>query len=90
MDLRVQMDEKFGQLKIESKSEMNRITINAFEVRFMVKYRGHLIIDLELHQGAHLCKDAQKVAIDFHLFLQLPIIRVYKIIQSKVKRRRRL
>ena len=43
------MDEKFGQLKIESKSEMNRTTINVFEVRFMVKYRGHLIIDLELH-----------------------------------------
>ena len=50
MDLRVQMDAKSGQLKIESMSEnANGKTTNAFEVRLMIQFRVHLIIHLEFH-----------------------------------------
>ena len=54
------MNEKSGQLKNESKSEMfsptgatqdsvNGTTINGFGMHLMVQFRVHLIIHLELH-----------------------------------------
>ena len=50
MDLKVQMDAKSGQLKIESMSESaNGTTINAFVVRLMIQVRMQQIIHLELH-----------------------------------------
>ena len=50
MDLRVQMNAKSGQLKIESMGEsVNGKTINAFELRLMIQFRVHQIIHLELH-----------------------------------------
>ena len=50
MDLRVQIDGKSSQFKIESMSESaNGKKINAFEVRLMLQFRVHLIIHLELH-----------------------------------------
>ena len=69
MDLRVQMDAKSGQLKIESMSEnANGKTTNAFEVRLMIQFRVHLIIHLELHLkvnfNIYIHKDAQEGAPD--------------------------
>ena len=50
MDLKVQMDAKSGQLKIESMSESaNGTTINAFVVCLMIQFRMQQIIYLELH-----------------------------------------
>ena len=50
MDLKVQMDAKSSQLKIESISgRANGKTKNAFEVRLMIQFRVHLIIHLELY-----------------------------------------
>ena len=59
IDLRVEMDAKSSQLKIESISESaNGKTINAFEVRLMIQFRVHLMIHLELqlkmHERVHL------------------------------------
>ena len=65
MDLRVQMDARSGQLKIENMSESsNGETINAFEVRLMVQFRVDLILHLELHLKAnfniYVYKDEQE------------------------------
>ena len=50
MDLKVQMEGKSDQLKIESMSGIaNRKAKNAFEVRLMIQFRVHLIIHLELY-----------------------------------------
>ena len=59
IELRVEMNTKSGQLKIESISESaNEQTINAFEVRLMIQFRLHLMIHLELqlkmHKRVHL------------------------------------
>ena len=55
IDLRVQMYEKCGQLKVESMSESaNGKTINAFEVPLMIQFKLHLIISLELHLKLNL------------------------------------
>ena len=55
IDLRVQMDEKCGQLKVESMSaSANGKTINAFEVPLMMQFKLHLIIRLELHFQMYL------------------------------------
>ena len=64
MDISVQMDEKFAQLKNESKIELfsapadaqeseNGTTLNAFEVRLMIQFRVHLIIHLKLYLKVH-------------------------------------
>ena len=63
LDLRVQMDAKSGNSKIESMSgNTNRKTMNAFEVSLMIQFRVHLIIHLELHLkvnfSIYICKDA--------------------------------
>ena len=64
-DLRVQMDAKSSQLKIESVREnANGKTINAFEVSFMIQFMVHLIIHLELHLmvnfNIYIHKDTQE------------------------------
>ena len=63
IDLRVQMDAKSDQLKIESMSS-NRKAIYAFEVHLMIQFRAHLIIHLELHLkvnfNIYIYKDAQR------------------------------
>ena len=63
IDLRVQMDAKSDQLKIESMSA-NRKAIYAFEVHLMIQFRAHLIIHLELHRkvnfNIYIYKDAQR------------------------------
>ena len=64
MDLSVQTDAKFGQLKNESENELfsapgnaqeyqNGTAINAFEFCLMIQFRVHLIIHLELHMNVH-------------------------------------
>ena len=72
IDVKVQMDAKSGQLKIESMSESaNGKTINAFEVRLMIQFRVHLIIHLGLHLkvnfNIYIHKDAQEGAPDVAL-----------------------
>ena len=63
MDLRLQMDTKFAQLKNERKSKLfsasadaqdsDRTAINAFEVRMMVQFIVHLIMHLVLYPEVH-------------------------------------
>ena len=72
MDLKVQMDEKSGQLNIERISESaNEKTINTSEMRLMIQFRVHLIIHLELplkvNFNIFIYKDAQEGAPDFAL-----------------------
>ena len=72
LDLRVQMDAKSGNSKIESMSgNTNRKTMNAFEVSLMIQFRVHLIIHLELHLkvnfNIYIHKDAQEGAPDVAL-----------------------
>ena len=72
IDLRVQMDAKSGQLKIENMSESaNGKTINAFNVSLMIQFKVHLIKHLELHLkvnfNIYICKDAQEGAPDVAL-----------------------
>ena len=72
MYLRVQMNVKPGQLKIESISESaNGKTKNAFQVRLMIQFRVNLITQLELHLkvnfNIYICKDAQEGAPDVAL-----------------------
>ena len=72
MDLRVRMDAKSGQLKIETMSESaNRKKINSFEVRLIIQFKVHLKIHLELHLkmnfNIYIHKDAHKGAPDVAL-----------------------
>ena len=72
MDLRVRMDAKSGQLKIETMSESaNRKKINSFEVRLIIQFKVHLKIHLELHLkmnfNIYIYKDAHKDAPDVAL-----------------------
>ena len=81
MDISVQINATFAQLKNKSKSEIfrepvyahesaKRTTTNAFGVRLMLQFRVHLIIHLELYLKVHF-KSALQVALGLHLFLQL-------------------
>ena len=73
IDVRVQMDAKSGQLKIESMSESaNGKTINAFEVRLMIQLRVHLTIHLELHLDAQ--EGAPDVALKGTLLVGLELL----------------
>ena len=73
IDVRVQMDAKSGQLKIESMSESaNGKTIKAFDVRLMIQFRVHLMIHLELHLDAQ--KGAPDVALKGTLLVGLELL----------------
>ena len=81
-----QMNEKSGELKDESQSELfsapgdaqefgNVKTTNAFEVQLMVQFRVNLIIQLELPKGSlqDLYKYALKGALQVAIELHLTI-----------------
>ena len=72
IDLRVQMYEKCGQLKVESMSESaNGKTINAFEVPLMIQFKLHLIIRLELHLKVNSIYTYIYICIHVYIFIYI-------------------